>query len=239
MGNEKVVAIIQARLGSTRLPLKSLLSLGNLPVIDWLLYRLGKARQVDEIIVAIPNTPLDSILRDHLQKRRTHCFAGSENDVLARMTQAARSAEATTVLRICADNPLLDPEAIDELIDFYNETSPDYAYNHVPRGNLWPDGLGCEILSRDLLEQIEKQATLPAQREHCLNYIVDNPAKFTIGTFDPPRPALRRPEIKLDLDSVTDYQRLCALKAHPDIKAEEIIQAWDKAFGNSGQTAPL
>ena len=230
MSNEKIVAIIQARLGSSRLPLKSLLCLGNMPIIDWLTHRVGKAAQVDETIVAIPDTPLDKILLDHLKDRGIRYFSGSENDVLGRMCSAAREAEATTVLRICADNPLIDHEAIDLLIEHFRNNHPDYAYNHIPHGNLWPDGLGAEILARETLEQINQKAQKAEQREHCLNYIHDHSEDFNIHTFDPPQKELRRPEIKLDLDCVEDYQRICAIKPHKDMKAAEIVTAWDRAF---------
>ena len=230
MRRDKTVAIIQARLGSTRLPLKTLLCLGEYPVIDWIINRVRRSTMIDEIIVALPDTPLDKILLRHLQKSGTSCISGSESDVLGRMLKAANHAAAQTIIRICADNPLIDPDSLDRLITFYRDSMPDYAYNHIPRNNLWPDGLGGEILSARLLRHIAEVAVLPSQREHCLNYIWDNAENFTIRTFDPDESALRRPEIKLDLDSTGDYLRLCSLK--PDIKmdAKAIVDAWDKAF---------
>ncbi len=102
-----VVAIIQARLGSSRLPLKSLLCFRGSPVIDWVTTRVARSRKVDRVLVAIPDTELDAVLADHLAARRVACFRGDENDVLGRYVNAAASVDAGTVIRVCADNPLI------------------------------------------------------------------------------------------------------------------------------------
>ena len=218
-----VVAIVQARLGSTRLPLKSLLSLRDQPVINWVLHRLSQAKKIDSILFAIPDTSLDAVLHEHLRRQQVSCFVGSETDVLERYVMAARSVHAGTVIRVCADNPLIWGEAVDRLIDFYASTPCDYAYNHIPRNNRWPDGLGAEILSRDLLEEIATKANLPAQREHCLNYIWDTQDTYRIATFDPKESWLCRPDLKLDIDRIEDYQKLALLPIHMDMDASEIV----------------
>ncbi len=219
----KVIAIIQARLGSTRLPLKSLLSLRGLPLIDWVTTRLARARKLDGLIVATPDTALDQVLHAHLKERNVPFMAGAEDDVLARFCQAARLSDAGLVIRVCADNPLIWGEAIDRLADFYAAKPCDYAYNHIPRNNLWPDGLGAEILSRDLLEEIAQKANTPAQREHCLNYLWDNQQSYRLATFDPEESWLRRPEIKLDIDRAEDFARLALMPLAPKMEAKEIL----------------
>lgn len=219
------IAIVQARLGSSRLPMKSLLCLRDVPVIDWVTQRLARARSLDGIMVAVPDTPLDLVLLEHLRRRGVPCMAGPEDDVLARFCMAARMADAGLVVRVCADNPLIWGEAVDRLADFHARGRWDYAYNHVPRNNLWPDGLGAEILSRDLLEELETKAVLPAQREHCLNHIWDNAARFSIGTFDPQEEWLRRPDLKLDMDRPEDFRRLALLPLHPQMDARAIVDA--------------
>lgn len=219
----KTVALIQARLGSSRLPMKSLLCLRDLPLIDWVVRRTSQATLVDQVVVAIPDTELDSVLAEHLQRRGVVCFRGDENDVLNRMCRAAQTFGANQVVRICADNPLIWGEAIDELLRYYARGEVDYAYNHIPTNNLWPDGLGAETLSLALLEEINAKATLPAHREHCLSYIWDNADTYSIGTFDPADPYLQRPDLKLDIDTRDDYCRLARLPIHVDMQAEEII----------------
>lgn len=225
----KVVAIVQARLGSSRLPLKSLLSLRGTPIIDWVTRRLSAARRLDGILVAVPDTELDRVLLEHLERRGVPAMAGPEQDVLRRFRLAARAADAGLVVRVCADNPCIWGEAVDRLVDFYRNNACDYAYNHIPRNNLWPDGLGAEILSRELLEELDDRARLPAQREHCLNHIWDNAARYRIATFDPAEPWLRRPELRLDVDSPDDFRRLALLPLAPDMDARALVDACDSA----------
>lgn len=231
----KTVAIVQARLGSSRLPLKSLLCLRDLPVIDWVTRRLARSRRLDLIMVAVPDTALDRVLLEHLQRRGVPCMAGPENDVLARFRLAAKVADASLVVRVCADNPLVWGQAVDRLADFYENAGCDYAYNHIPRNNLWPDGLGAEILSRDLLEELDARADRPSQREHCLNYIWDNADAYRIATFDPEEPWLRRPDLRLDMDRPEDFRRLALLPLTPDMDARAIVEACGDDHA-SGQT---
>lgn len=225
----KTVAIVQARLGSSRLPLKSLLCLRDLPVIDWVTRRLAQSRRLDRIMVAVPDTELDRVLLEHLRRRGVPCLAGPENDVLARFCLAAAAADAALVVRVCADNPLIWGEAVDRLLAHYERTGCDYAYNHIPRRNRWPDGLGAEVLSRELLEELDARAQHPSQREHCLNYIWDNAAAFRISTFDPQESWLCRPDLKLDLDRPEDFRRLALLPLSPEMDARAIVAVVDAA----------
>lgn len=235
IGSGKIVAIVQARLGSSRLPMKTLLCLRDLPVIDWIVQRLSHSRRLHGTMVAVPDTPLDQVLREHLQRRNVPCIVGSENDVLSRFCLAARAADADVVVRVCADNPLIWGEAVDRLVDFYDASDCDYAYNHIPRNNLWPDGLGAEIISRELLEKLDAAATQTSQREHCLNYIWDNADFFRIATFDPEETWLRRPDLKLDMDRPEDFRRLALMPLHPDMDARALVDALDAA--NTGAAA--
>ncbi|MDE5878557.1 MAG: NTP transferase domain-containing protein [Desulfovibrio sp.] len=225
----RVVAIVQARLGSSRLPLKSLLTLRGAPLIDWVTRRLARSRRLDGLVVAVPDTELDRVLYEHLERAGVPVMAGPEEDVLARFALAAKKADAGLVVRVCADNPCIWGEAVDRLVDFYNEGGSDYAYNHIPRNNLWPDGLGAEILSRDLLEELDSRAREPSQREHCLNYLWDNAERYRIATFDPAESWLRRPDLKLDVDSAEDFRHLALLPLAPDMDARAIVTACDGA----------
>ncbi len=225
----RTVAIIQARLGSTRLPMKSLLCLRGAPVIDWVVDRVSRARLLDEVVVACPDTPLDRVLMEHLERRGAACCAGPEHDVLGRIALAARRFDADRVVRVCADNPLIWGEAVDRLIRFHEAERPDCSYNHMPKGNLWPDGLGAEIVDRDLLERMAAEAGEPSQREHCLNWLWDNRERFRLATFDPEEEWLRRPDIRLDVDTAEDFCHLALLPLAPDMDAREIVAAVDNA----------
>ncbi len=140
----RTVALIQARLGSTRLPCKTMLSLHGLPVIDW-------AELIDEVVVATSHRPENDVLEYHLSRQGVAVFRGPEDDVLERFRLAGAAHGAEQVVRICADNPLIWGPAIDDLIRFWRAEHAagacDYAYNHIPRGNTYPDGLGAETLS--------------------------------------------------------------------------------------------
>lgn len=221
----RIVAIVQARLGSSRLPLKSLLCLRGLPIVDWVWQRLKRSRELDDVVFAIPDTPLDMVLAEHLERNGMAFVRGDEDDVLERFQVAASFSGADHVVRVCADNPFISPEAVDSLIRFFKENNPDYAYNHIPRDNLWPDGLGAEMVSRELLEYMGRKACAPSQREHCFNYIWDNPDKWRIATFDPKERWLQRPDLKLDIDSADDFRRLARLPVRPDMELEALIRA--------------
>lgn len=221
----KVVALVQARLGSSRLPAKSLLNLHGLPVIDWIGRRVSRAKLLDSLVFALPDTELDEVLARHLGNQGYKVYRGSENDVLSRFNGAAKMSDADYIVRICADNPLIWWTAIDELIDFYFEQGPDYAYNHIPKNNSWPDGLGAEMIAADLLAELDCKATSPLQREHCLNYIWENADQFKIATFNPAEDWLRHPELKLDLDTIQDFKKLSLLDIDPDIDGLTMIRA--------------
>ncbi len=223
----RTVAVIQARLGSSRLPCKALLCLGEKPLIDWVVERTARSQLLDDVVVACPDTDLDDVLCDHLEKRHVNVVRGPEQDVLARFVLAAEKYRADQVVRICADNPFVWWEAIDRLIRFHAQGSSDYSYNHVPKGNLWPDGLGAEIVSMDLLRRLAYEAKDPQQREHCLNYVWDNQELFRTATFDPEEEWLQRPDIRLDIDTVQDFRNMSRLAVSADAQARELVAWYD------------
>lgn len=220
----KKVAIIQARLGSTRLPLKMLLSLHGKPIIEWVVRRVQQARLLDDIVVAIPITQDNNTLAHYLQSLNVTVYRGSEGDVLDRFYQAAKAQKATHIIRVCADNPLIDPQEIDNLITFYETHQPDYAYNHIPKENLYPDGLGAEMTSFELLETMHQKADKQHYREHCMSYITDNSDAFTIKTFNPPRQALHQPTLKFDVDTFEDFEYLAMKTFDIDINSDTLIE---------------
>lgn len=227
-----IVAIVQARMGSTRLPCKAMLHLHGLPVIDWVAHRVSKAKLLDRLIFALPESRLDDALAFHLENRGIEVFRGPEDDVLKRFSLAARHAEATHVVRVCADNPLVWGEEIDHLIrHFLSRPQQEnlYAYNHIPRNNLYPDGLGAEMVSASLLHRLDLLVVKPEHREHCLSHIWDKPDEFAISTFDPPNPLLRRPDCKLDLDVPEDYRKLALMPIHADMPPQEALLRYPKA----------
>lgn len=219
----RVIAVIQARMGSTRLPRKMLMALGEWPLAEWVATRVGRATRLDSLIAAIPSAARDDALADLFKRLGVRVHRGSEEDVLGRCREAAELEGATHVVRVCADNPFVSPSALDALIAFFFRVRCDYAYNHVPRGNRWPDGLGAEIVRFDTLALLDEQAREPSQREHMFNYIWDEADRFVIRTFDPEDPALHHPELRLDVDTAGDLERLRVLGVDIGASASQLV----------------
>lgn len=222
----KVVAIIQARMGSTRLPNKMMLYLGGYPVIEWVYQRVKKARRINQVVVAIPDLAKDQVLEYFLGQLGAEVFKGSENDLVERFYHCARYYRADHIVRVCADNPLVDPGEIDRLVEFFQQRHLDYAYNHVPLQNQYPDGLGAEVTTMGVLQRIYEAEKTSAQHEHLFNFLHDNKDQFNIETFDPPGEELRRPDIKLDLDTSEDYLKLLKLNYSISDNASEIVRKY-------------
>jgi spore coat polysaccharide biosynthesis protein SpsF len=221
---QKIVAIIQARLGSTRLPYKLMLSLHRKPIIEWVIKRVQKAKLLDDVIVAIPISEDNDILAKYIQELGVEVYRGSEANVLNRFYESVKDKNAIQIVRICADNPLIDGKEIDNLIKFYKNNICDYAYNHIPKDNLYPDGLGAEIISFELLKYLNDTVTFQHHKEHCLSYIVDNKDKFSIKTFDPLDKNLHYPNLKFDVDTFDDYHKLCMKDFDIDISSANLIK---------------
>jgi spore coat polysaccharide biosynthesis protein SpsF len=220
---EKVIAVVQARMGSTRLPQKVLLNFHEIPIFKWVSTRVSMAKKVDDIVFAIPDHHTNDPLYEVLKKSNINIFRGAENDVLDRFLRAAEKHNANTVIRICCDNPLICGEEIDRLIDYYNDNKCDYAYNHIPKNNNYPDGLGAEICNISLLQSIDKLAKKESQREHLFNYIWDNSDDFIIKTFNAPS-EIAYPSLKLDVDTLTDYENLLNKPFNIKMSALEIVK---------------
>ncbi len=178
----KTIAIIQARMGSTRLPNKVLKPLAGKPMLIQVYNRVRAARHLNEVIIATTTAPKDNEIDVLCKKNGISCYRGSENDVLDRYYQAATLHQATNIARITADCPLIDPGVIDLIVDYFLKHDLDYASNtHPPT---YPDGLDTEIFSYQALERAWKEARLQSEREHVTPYIWKNPSIFKIGHID-------------------------------------------------------
>lgn len=165
----KTVALIQARMGSVRLPNKVMRRINDVPMIELLLRRLSKATRIDQIVLATSVDERNAPLASHVRGLGYEVFQGSENDVLDRFYQAARLHGADAVVRITADCPLIDPELVDQVIALYAAGGVDYASNVQPA--TFPDGLDTEVFSFAALERAAREATEPPEREHVTPYI--------------------------------------------------------------------
>jgi glutamate-1-semialdehyde 2,1-aminomutase len=160
----KTVAIVQARMGSTRFPNKVMRTILGTPMIGLLLERLAKAKLIDEIVLATTVRPSETPLTEYVRGLGHSVFRGSEQDVLDRYYQAATIAAADVVVRITGDCPLVDPALVDRVIAKFHESPVDYASNVLPPS--YPDGLDIEVMSYPALTRTWREAAVPRDREH-------------------------------------------------------------------------
>ena len=172
------IAIIQARMGSTRLPGKVLLDLAGEPMLARVVSRVRRARRVDEVLVATTTEAPDDALADLCAERGWLCFRGSESDVLDRYYQAARSRGAELVVRITSDCPLIDPTVIDSAIEGLELQQADYSANVVRR--TYPRGLDVEAFTFAALEAAWRDDDRPESREHVTQFILRHPGRFEL-----------------------------------------------------------
>lgn len=165
----KIVAIVQARMGSTRFPKKVMQTINNVPMIGLLLQRLSKATYIDEIVLAIPEGSHDTELAQYAEQLGYIVYRGSETDVLDRYYQASRQVKADAVVRITGDCPLVDPTLVDSVIQAFIENRVDYVSNVSPP--TYPDGLDIEVFSFHALEKAWSMATAAREREHVTPFI--------------------------------------------------------------------
>lgn len=177
----KVVAIIQARMGATRLPCKMMMEILDKPVVHHVIERVKKARLVNDIWLATTVNPEDDVLANWAKDNNVKYYRGSVNDVLDRYYQTALLAQADTVIRITGDCPLIDPEVVDQVVGEYLKGGYDYICNRQPP--TFPDGLDTEVFSMATLKKDWEEATLKSDREHVSTYIWRHPNIFKLKSI--------------------------------------------------------
>ena len=165
----KVIAIVQARMGSTRLPGKVMMPITDIPMIDLLLARLARATELDGIVVATSDTADCAVLATHVETLGVPCVMGSEHDVLDRYVQAGRRMQADVVVRITGDCPLVDPALVDAHVQAFKSGNYEYVSNIDPA--TYPDGFDIEVVSFAALEQAHETTQEPYDREHVTPYV--------------------------------------------------------------------
>ena len=174
-----VLAIIQARVGSHRLPNKVLFDLEGKKVLEHIINRVRNSKLISEVVVATTIKKQDLEIVKVCANNDTLVYCGSENDVLDRYYQTARLLQPKNIVRITADCPLIDFEVIDEVIKKHTLEEADYTSNTIER--TYPDGLDVEVLSFNTLHTIWSEAKLDSEREHVTPYIRNNRKKFKIA----------------------------------------------------------
>lgn len=205
-----IAVIIQARMGSSRLPGKVLEDLGGAPLLQYVIERASMARRPDVVVVATTQNQTDDRIGAFCLELGTIVFRGSEHDVLDRYYRAAEAIDANVIVRVTADCPFIDPDVLDRVVDAYLEGAYDYSSNAIQR--TYPDGLDVEVLSFEALDHAWREAKLTSEREHVTPFIWKNPDLFRIChvTLDRDLSSLRwTVDEPLDLEFVRQvYDRL-------------------------------
>ena len=202
----KIVAIVQARTGSSRLPGKVLRDLEGATVLDRVLNRLGRSWLIQESVVATTIEPADDAIVEHCERTGRKVFRGSEQDVLDRYYQAAKYVNADVVVRITSDCPVIDPEVTDATVHAFLDRHADYASNVLVR--TYPRGLDTEVMTVQALERAWRESTKPYQREHVTPYIYENPQEFKLHGIENDTDCSRH---RWTVDTPEDLQLLRAI----------------------------
>lgn len=222
MKQNTVVAIIQARMASTRLPGKVLRKIDGMSILEILISRVKQSKQSSSIVVATTEKKEDDKIVEAVKNSGVEVYRGSEDDVLGRYVGASRAANADIVVRVTADNPLTDPELMDELIKAHRRSRADYTY--CPGV---PPGISVEVVNREALEKIDSTAKAPGYREHVTLYILDQPESWKIHTVQADELGLNYPALRLTVDTEEDLELMTKLNQNlgnlENLQTEEVI----------------
>lgn len=201
----RVVAVVQARCGSERLPGKVLLPLAGRPVVEHVLRSAQATPSIDEVVLATTTGAADDELAALGEALGVRTTRGSEDDVLGRFVAALEGDPADVVVRLTADNPLLDPAVTDAVVRRFAIGDCDYASNNGERS--WPRGLDCEVLSRAALQRADRDGQRPEDREHVTFHVRTHPQDFRLVNVRAPQEQ-QWPELRLSLDTADDLALL-------------------------------
>jgi len=182
MADLNIVAIVQARMKSNRLPGKILKEIAGIPMLERVVERAKRSHLIRQVVVATTEDPSDDGVEEFCTQKGYQVYRGSLHDVLDRFYQTARYYKADVVVRFTADCPLLDPELIDYTLTRFLESGVDFAANRLPPPftRTYPIGLDTEICTFNALARAWKEAELPYEREHVMPYLYDTPGRFKI-----------------------------------------------------------
>ena len=228
----RVVMILQARMGSTRLPGKSLMPLAGLPLVARVIERVKRCKGVDAFVLATTCRAQD----DPLEALGGECgiavFRGAENDLVDRYYQAARTFKADVIVRVPADNPAPEPSEIERITEYHLQSQNDFSSNYPDvLDNGYPDGIGAEVFNFEALERVWKTSVDPRNREHPHTNFYEHPEIYRIGTLQCPT-EFRRPDIVLDVNTQEEYEIIARLydylyPRNPEFTIFDIIWWWD------------
>ena len=218
--------IIQARIGSKRLPKKILKKLDEKTVLDYVIEQTKNSKKIDRIVIATTNLKEDNVIQEFCQNRKIDCFRGSVDDVLDRHYQCAKKYSFKTIVRITSDNPVVDPEIIDLAIKKYQEGQFDMVTTCNKRS--YPYGVSVEVFSFESLKESWNNSSLPSEREHVILYIQNKKNNFKIYNLINEKDLTY---INCTIDNELDYKLVkkvvFEIKTRP-ILMKDLIELFDK-----------
>jgi len=218
-------AIIQARMGSTRLPGKIMYNVCGESLLSLMIKRIKNAKKLDKIIIATTNNPNDDVIVNFCKSNKIDFFRGSEHDVLSRYYETAKKFQSNIIIRLTSDTPLLDPKTIDSVVEQYEKNNYDYVSNQFPFPRTYPDGTNVEVFSFNLLKEMYEKAKNPSDREHVTTFVSMQPKLFKIFRVDYPKDISK---YRFNLDYDVDYQLIKKVyeefySTNPHFTLEDII----------------
>lgn len=197
--------IIQARMGSRRLPGKILMDFAGKTLLEHILSRLSRLKDEIEVVIATSDLKQDDVVEKFCSRHEgIYCFRGDEQNVLKRYYDCATVHHFDNVVRLTGDNPFPDIEELDKLITHHEEAKMDFTENF----SMLPVGVGMEIMSYKALEDSMENAKLPKHFEHADEYILDNLDHYRHSTLAVPN-AKHKPDVRLTVDTKQDYEKAC------------------------------
>lgn len=226
----RVVAVIQARLSSQRLPGKVLRPLRGRPMLAHLVAALRHSRGIDGMVLATSDDLSDDALEEFAAMEKLSCFRGSLDNVAGRLLAASLRERADAFVRVNGDSPLLDPRIVDRGVVLFRESWPDLVTNVFPRS--FPKGQSVEVVQVGALQKVLAGPTTDAEREHVTRHFYDHPERFDIRSFSASTP---RPELQLSVDSPADFAQCERVL---DALGEPAWQAgWERCVAAADATA--
>ncbi len=211
MKSPKIVAIIEGRMTSSRLPGKLLLPALGRPILASLTDRLKTVSSIDQIVLATTVNDSDDVLAEFAETEGIGVFRGSEDDVMGRVIGAAKSANANVVVEITGDCPLIDPDLIEQTIRVFMRNNAVYCANSVISS--YPDGMDTQVFTLEALKRSAEMTDDPLDREHVSRFMVNHPDLFPHVYLVAP-PSLSWPGLGLTLDETADYELIRRLMEH-------------------------
>lgn len=225
----KVVASIEARMGSSRLPGKMMMMLGGIPVLEHLVSRMMKCERLDDLIIATTDQPGDDPIAAWANSNGVQCYRGSENDVMARVLGAQENMRSDVVVELCGDTPYLDPRIVDDAVEAWHRLDVDLVT--TARNRCLPDGQDVEIFSLNSLKYFADKHHEPEAREH-VSWPLYQSDTWRIHDLEAPD-HWTRPSLRLVLDTPSDAQFLghlasaCSVKYGPTFNLDHLLNTFD------------